>query len=109
MKWFKLIYFFPKPKLTDRLTAEHNVAVPLLDRQQEEYSAGRKQEAAASATASPATASAPPLDQQSKFLWKQTNKKMVQIRVIVWNVALLVQLRNDDRVSCSDCRRVGYR
>ena len=99
MKWFKLIYFFPKPKLTDRLTAEHNVAVPLLDRQQEEYSAGRKQVAAASATASTAasastasastaaastaTASAPPLDQQSKFLWKQTNKKMVQIRVIV--------------------------
>ena len=94
MKWFKLIYFFPKPKLTDRLTAEHNVAVPLLDRQQEEYSAGCKQEAAASATASTtaiastaaastATASAPPLDQQSKFLWKQTNKKMVQIRVIV--------------------------
>ena len=88
MKWFKLIYFFPKPKLTDRLTAEHNVAVPLLDRQQEEYSAGLKQEAAASATASTAaastaTASAPPLDQQSKFLWKQTNKKMVQIRVIV--------------------------
>ena len=93
MKWFKLIYFFPKPKLTDRLTAEHNVAVPLLDRQQEEYSAGRKQVAAASATASTtsastaaastSTASAPPLDQQSKFLWKQTNKKMVQIRVIV--------------------------
>ena len=81
MKWFKLIYFFPKPKLTDRLTAEHNVAVPLLDRQQEEYSAGRKQVAAASATASTtasastAKASAPRLDQQSKFLWKQTNKK----------------------------------